>query len=256
MPTLYELLEVPEQATPDELRRAYRRIMLLTHPDRTPDPAAHQRYLVANEAYEILSQPARRVAYDALLQRQRRPPVVAQPTPASARRRPPVVVRPQRWSRPSSEVDLRPYNRPALLWCRVLMGLAVLVLLDYFFLSRTVQTEPVRLDAYRTNSGEILNNVVTHHGSFSTSQDFPASFPPLELRTSWFFHFIREVRLPDGSSLPLEFSYGSIMGFTGLLLLLTVAAQLPRVGPAMRVNFAIVASVIGLIVALMGLISS
>lgn len=252
MPTLYELLEVSEQATPDELRRAYRRLVLLTHPDRTPDPAAHQRYLVVNEAYEILSLPTRRQAYDALLARQRQP----SPVPGSARRRPPVVVRQQRRARPATEVDLRPYNRPAVLWCRALMGLALLVLLDFFALQHTVQTQPIKLDTQRTRRGDVVNYVVTRYGSFSTSRDFPASFPPLELQTSRLFHFVREVRVPDGSLLPIEFEYGSIMSFTGLLLLLTGAAQVRGVGPAMRVNMAISASVIGVIVVLMAVFST
>ncbi|SHL25312.1 J domain-containing protein [Hymenobacter psychrotolerans] len=63
--THYEVLEVSEQATAQEIRRAYRRLVLLTHPDRTPDPAAHRRYLAINEAYETLSSAARRQQYDA-----------------------------------------------------------------------------------------------------------------------------------------------------------------------------------------------
>lgn len=259
MPTLYELLEVSEAATPDELRRAYRRLVLLTHPDRTPDTTAHQRYLAVNEAYEILSQPARRQTYDALLQRQRQPaalpdrPTHATPTP---RHRPPVRVQPVRRARPTSEVDLRPYNHPALQWCRALMGLALLVLLDYFCLSRTVHTEPLRLSSYRTDTGAFLYTVATQYGSFSTHQEFPATFPPLELQTSWLFRFVHQAHLPDGRRLPLEFSYGSIMSFTGLLLLLTAIAQIPSLTPAVRVNLAIIATVLGLIVTLMGLVAA
>ena len=42
--------------------------MLLTHPDRTPDPNAHARYFAINAAYEVLSDPSRRFAYDAKIQ--------------------------------------------------------------------------------------------------------------------------------------------------------------------------------------------
>ena len=74
MKTYYAILEVNEQASADEIRRAYRRLVLLTHPDRTPDPTQHRRYLTINEAYETLSAPARRQRYDAMLARQRQPP--------------------------------------------------------------------------------------------------------------------------------------------------------------------------------------
>lgn len=63
----YEALELTTSATADDIRKAYRRLVLLTHPDRTPDPAAHAQYLLVNAAYEVLSDPARRAAYDHLL---------------------------------------------------------------------------------------------------------------------------------------------------------------------------------------------
>jgi curved DNA-binding protein CbpA len=62
--THYQALELPDNASAADIRRAYRRLVLLTHPDRTPDPAAHARYLAINAAYDILSDPARRQAYD------------------------------------------------------------------------------------------------------------------------------------------------------------------------------------------------
>ena len=73
--THYEVLELPENASAADIRRAYRRLVLLTHPDRTPDPAAHARYLAINTAYEVLSDPGRRAAYDF---------VRRTPTPAAA----------------------------------------------------------------------------------------------------------------------------------------------------------------------------
>lgn len=66
--THYQALEVATTATAADIRQAYRRLVFLTHPDRTPDPAAHARYLVINAAYRVLSDPSRRFAYDAGLQ--------------------------------------------------------------------------------------------------------------------------------------------------------------------------------------------
>ena len=39
--THYQTLELPETASATDIRSAYRRLVLATHPDRTPDPAAH-----------------------------------------------------------------------------------------------------------------------------------------------------------------------------------------------------------------------
>jgi hypothetical protein len=68
--THYQVLELPESASATDIRRAYRRLVLLTHPDRTPDPVAHARYLAVNAAYEVLSDAARRTSYDNSLHQQ------------------------------------------------------------------------------------------------------------------------------------------------------------------------------------------
>lgn len=61
----YEVLGVGRQATPEELKRAFRKIAMDSHPDRNPDDAAaHARFKEASEAYTVLSDPARRRSYD------------------------------------------------------------------------------------------------------------------------------------------------------------------------------------------------
>ena len=81
--THYEVLGLPENASTVDIRLAYRRLVLLTHPDRTPDPAAHTRYLTINAAYELLSDPGRRTAYD--LARHKPMPAAAPVSPGRAR---------------------------------------------------------------------------------------------------------------------------------------------------------------------------
>jgi molecular chaperone DnaJ len=61
----YEVLGVARQATPDDLKRAFRKIAMDSHPDRYPDdPAAAARFKEASEAYTVLSDPGRRRTYD------------------------------------------------------------------------------------------------------------------------------------------------------------------------------------------------
>jgi molecular chaperone DnaJ len=61
----YEVLGVARQASPEELKRAFRKIAMDSHPDRYPDDAAAAaRFKEASEAYTVLSDPGRRRSYD------------------------------------------------------------------------------------------------------------------------------------------------------------------------------------------------
>src|ERR1700704_3391011 len=57
----YEVLGVARQCSTDDLKRAFRKIAMDSHPDRNPDDAvAAARFREASEAYSILSDPGRR----------------------------------------------------------------------------------------------------------------------------------------------------------------------------------------------------
>lgn len=62
---LYEVLGVARDATPDQLKSAYRKLALNHHPDRNPgNSEAEQRFREAAEAYSVLSDPEKRARYD------------------------------------------------------------------------------------------------------------------------------------------------------------------------------------------------
>ncbi|MDQ2648146.1 MAG: molecular chaperone DnaJ [Actinomycetota bacterium] len=60
----YELLELPRDASPDDIKRAYRRLARQLHPDTNPDPEAEARFKQVAQAYEVLSDPDKRARYD------------------------------------------------------------------------------------------------------------------------------------------------------------------------------------------------
>ncbi len=61
----YQVLGVDRDAGQDEIKRAFRRLARETHPDANPgDPQAERRFREIAQAYEVLGDPQRRIAYD------------------------------------------------------------------------------------------------------------------------------------------------------------------------------------------------
>ena len=64
--TYYDILGVPKEATLVQIKRRYKQLVHKYHPDVAKDKeAAHKLFIEFTEAYEVLSDPARRRAYDA-----------------------------------------------------------------------------------------------------------------------------------------------------------------------------------------------
>jgi len=62
----YEILGVPRNATLDEIKRAYRQLVMKYHPDVNKSKEAEEKMREINEAYAVLSDPEKRRRYDML----------------------------------------------------------------------------------------------------------------------------------------------------------------------------------------------
>ena len=72
MTTHYETLGIPREATAERIKRSYRRLAKLYHPDRCPSGSeahaeAEKKIREINIAYGVLSKPLNRAKYDAKL---------------------------------------------------------------------------------------------------------------------------------------------------------------------------------------------
>lgn len=60
----YELLGLSKSANAEEIKRAYRKLALEYHPDRNKSKEAEEKFKEITKAYEVLSDPEKRQAYD------------------------------------------------------------------------------------------------------------------------------------------------------------------------------------------------
>ncbi|SFJ92758.1 molecular chaperone DnaJ [Succinivibrio dextrinosolvens] len=60
----YEVLGVEKGADDAAIKRAFKRLAIKYHPDRNKDPDAGEKFREINEAYQVLSDPQKRAAYD------------------------------------------------------------------------------------------------------------------------------------------------------------------------------------------------
>nr|CAD1844224.1 unnamed protein product [Ananas comosus var. bracteatus] len=90
--SLYDVLGVSGAATAAEIRAAYRRLALVSHPDASSSASAAAEFMRIHAAYAILSDPDERHAYDRrrllLLRPRRPPPPPPRPSPPAFARSP------------------------------------------------------------------------------------------------------------------------------------------------------------------------
>ena len=60
----YQILGVPRDATPEQIKKAYRQLAMKLHPDVAQEPDAAERFKSVAEAYEVLQDPKKRDLYD------------------------------------------------------------------------------------------------------------------------------------------------------------------------------------------------
>jgi len=149
----YEILGVTPQSGAEEVKRAYRQLAVLLHPDKNPLPEAEAAFKEVNEAYEVLSDPVARNLYNQMLtQSTNLQPAQPLHRDPAYRKRQEAGYRPQRPTGPSERVLMMQRSLPLLkklawvgcAWCLFLW-------MDYF-LPTNVSQETVITDVRQLRS--------------------------------------------------------------------------------------------------------
>jgi Ca-activated chloride channel family protein len=74
-PNYYDLLKIPKDAGAEEIRHAYHELARVLHPDKNPNVGATDQFLNLQTAYDTLTDPARRAAYDKKLKSESDEPI-------------------------------------------------------------------------------------------------------------------------------------------------------------------------------------
>jgi DnaJ-class molecular chaperone len=95
-------LEISQDASQGEITRAFRALALQFHPDRNSSPGANARFIELKKAYDVLSDPEKRQAYDTAYRlrvknlggRDGEPPTIPQKQPIPSQPDPIYIIKP------------------------------------------------------------------------------------------------------------------------------------------------------------------
>lgn len=184
MQDYYQILGVSRQASQEEIRSAYRKLVVRYHPDRNPDPEAAVRIREINIAYDVIGDPDKRRSYDfagaiGWTPEPATPPAPAHRDPAYRRRRhpPPPPPRPP----VVSEWMLR-YRKYSYRIAWVALVFCSILVIDFIIPAKTIQEKVVEQTVgtrLRRGGGEYSYSVaiITNYGGrLEFETEYPDNF--------------------------------------------------------------------------------
>ena len=170
--SFYEILGVPADATPLQVRGAYRRLVLKHHPDHAPEGSDPDIFHRITQAYEVLADPSRRREYDRLmLLRKEREAAQTKSPPPKIRPGPTAPKAPR--SNPAPPKP-NPYTDVRAQVVEELGRLTRLYAKGHFREAEALAREIVRKDPKQAVPFGILGDIVSARGDLSEASKFYA----------------------------------------------------------------------------------
>jgi curved DNA-binding protein CbpA len=245
----YDLLRVTKTATSDEIRRAYRQLAILLHPDKNPHPEAAAGFRAITEAYHVLIDPAQKKTYDAQLELdrliERKGPAYRDPAYRRASENNNLPKRPVI----NSEKEFIRRLVPATKWVnRICIVLCLLLVTDMLLPSNYFQ-EVVMLDEglMQQSMRSVSQHKLVTQGGHHFSVNYPDNLqfreePEIVAETSGLFNLLKSIRTKSGQFrvTALASLYGNFIFAPILLLLLAFAGMVVRESDELKFNIALV----------------
>ena len=245
----YQLLGLSQSATPEQIRRAFRRLAHQWHPDKNSSPEAADTFRDLNEAYEVLIDPQRRVLYDALLLQASQPGAAStefvspQPQHRDPRYRPraprPPGYKSRNQRRFEAMVDALPYLRVAVY---VVLGFCLLLAID-LALPDVLRT--MTISRQYINGRQMRESVIFGDGNFlKLHRSDAGQFRPGEQATAAYSRLCRVPLWLENSrgyrARPPVTIYGNFLAAPLLLLAMALGALWKRHQVEPAFNFSVV----------------
>lgn len=183
MKDYYRILEISRTADPEEVKKAFRRLAIIYHPDHNKSKEAEAVMKEIIEAYEILEDVNKRAGYDLLLTASEAPEHVVAPAHRDPRyrRRPP---NPNYKSENQQLVEMmQSYMHYAVSISWVTLAASLFLMLD-FFLKPVQQTEVIRSFAGSPYRSESSGRFITDRGNqFKIDREAASKFKSGEIIT-------------------------------------------------------------------------
>ncbi len=248
----YEILGVSSSAHASDIKRAYRRLAVMYHPDKNPSPDAESIFKQINEAYDVLSDPDKRRAYDSRFDN-----LFEVPVENTATRHRDPKYRPNPGSgRPTIRELMASYLKYTVIISIVCFSISVVMLIDFLLPTRESKETIVRTEIHqyrgaRSASGPPYLVIYTDGGhTVAVPGDLNGDFMPGEevtIHNSYLLSVAR--RMQEGSTLvPIARSiYGNFLFAPAALLVMSGLGVFFRKNIDYGFNFGVVSFAILLI---------